>query len=176
MDRRTALVLLTIGGLSAGLAAVLPSQAAEPEIYVNSATGEAINGYDPVAYFTEMKPVRGDAAFTFAYKGAPFLFASAQNRDLFAADPEKYAPQYGGWCAYAMSQGRLCHDRTGSLDRPQRQALSQFLDRRAPDLAPGFSTPISPPPTGTGPGSSRNNGSWPMRDQCRSGGSGRSLS
>ena len=104
MDRRTALVLLTIGGLSAGLAAVLPSQAAEPEIYVNSATGEAINGYDPVAYFTEMKPVRGDAAFTFAYKGAPFLFASAQNRDLFAADPEKYAPQYGGWCAYAMSK------------------------------------------------------------------------
>ena len=104
MDRRTALTVLMIGALSAGLYAAQPSQAAEMEIYVNSATGEAINGYDPVAYFTEMKPVRGLAEFTFAYKGADFLFASAANRDLFAADPEKYAPQYGGWCAYAMSK------------------------------------------------------------------------
>ncbi|MBU1174241.1 MAG: YHS domain-containing protein [Alphaproteobacteria bacterium] len=102
MDRRGALAFLTLVALAAGLA---PAEAAEPEIYVNSATGEAINGYDPVAYFTEGRPVAGAAGFSLEYKGAPFLFASAENRDLFAADPEIYAPHYGGYCAYAMSKG-----------------------------------------------------------------------
>ena len=105
MQRRTALHVLMAGVIGASLFAAAPAGAAEPEIYVNSATGEAINGYDPVAYFTEMKPVQGDHAYSFTYKGAPFHFASAENRDLFAADPEKYAPQYGGYCAYAMAQG-----------------------------------------------------------------------
>ncbi|MEO1705790.1 MAG: YHS domain-containing (seleno)protein, partial [Pseudomonadota bacterium] len=65
----------------------------------------AINGYDPVAYFTEEKPVEGSAEFTADYMGATFRFASAENRDTFAADPEAYAPQYGGYCAYAVSRG-----------------------------------------------------------------------
>ena len=104
MFRQFALGIALVGVLCAGLIAARPALA-ESEIYVNSATGEAINGYDPVAYFTEMKPVRGDPAFAYAYKGASFLFASAENRELFAADPAHYAPQYGGWCAYAMAQG-----------------------------------------------------------------------
>lgn len=104
MHKRRALRFLTIAVFGTGLFAATPARA-EPQVYVNSATGEAINGYDPVGYFIEMKPVRGDAAYTFEWKGAPFLFASAENRDLFAADPEKYAPQYGGYCAYAMAQG-----------------------------------------------------------------------
>lgn len=67
--------------------------------------GKAIRGYDPVAYFTEGKPVEGDSAFTYKWMGATWRFASAENRDSFAARPEKYAPQYGGYCAWAVSQG-----------------------------------------------------------------------
>lgn len=67
--------------------------------------GTAIKGYDPVAYFTQNKPVKGDAAHTFSWNGAEWRFASAANRDAFQADPEKYAPQFGGYCSWAVSQG-----------------------------------------------------------------------
>ncbi|MEM7543511.1 MAG: YHS domain-containing (seleno)protein [Pseudomonadota bacterium] len=67
--------------------------------------GVAINGYDPVAYFNESKPVPGNAKYSYKYKGAPWHFASAENLDLFKSDPEAYAPQYGGYCAYAMANG-----------------------------------------------------------------------
>lgn len=67
-------------------------------------TGLAIDGYDPVAYFTERKPVKGDRQFEHQYNGAKYRFASAANRDLFAKNPEKYAPQYGAFCAYAVSR------------------------------------------------------------------------
>jgi YHS domain-containing protein len=65
----------------------------------------AIEGTDPVAYFVEGKPVEGSSEFEHEWMGATWRFASAANRDLFAADPEKYAPQYGGYCAWAVSQG-----------------------------------------------------------------------
>lgn len=68
-------------------------------------SSEAIRGYDPVAYFTEDKAVEGSDEFTFEYNQATWLFSSKQNLDLFKADPTKYAPQYGGYCAYAVSQG-----------------------------------------------------------------------
>lgn len=68
-------------------------------------TGKAINGYDPVAYFTEGKPVEGSGDFTAEWNGATWQFANAENRDAFQATPEKYAPQYGGYCAYAVAQG-----------------------------------------------------------------------
>ena len=58
-----------------------------------------------MAYFTDGAPVYGDPGISFDYKGARFLFASEEHRDLFAGDPAKYAPQYGGYCAYAMAQG-----------------------------------------------------------------------
>ena len=67
--------------------------------------GGAIKGYDPVAYFTEGKPVKGKSAYQHKWMGATWSFASAENRDLFQKNPEKYAPQYGGYCAYAVSQG-----------------------------------------------------------------------
>jgi YHS domain-containing protein len=65
----------------------------------------AIDGYDPVAYFTEQKPVKGSAQFRSDFQGSTFQFASAVHRDIFAADPAKYAPQYGGFCAYGMAKG-----------------------------------------------------------------------
>lgn len=70
-----------------------------------SFTGLAIDGYDPVAYFTDNRPLKGSAEFTFEFGGAKYRFQSAANRDLFAKDPAKYAPQYGAFCAYAVSKG-----------------------------------------------------------------------
>jgi YHS domain-containing protein len=67
--------------------------------------GVAIKGYDPVAYFTSAKPTKGSSDHTFEWNGAKWHFASAANKDLFAAAPEKYAPQYGGYCAWAVSNG-----------------------------------------------------------------------
>jgi YHS domain-containing protein len=65
--------------------------------------GVAVDGYDAVAYFTVGKPVLGSDAYTHSWQGATWKFSSAEHRDKFVAEPEKYAPQYGGYCAYAMS-------------------------------------------------------------------------
>lgn len=67
----------------------------------------AILGYDPVAYFTDGKPMKGDDAYVTEWMGAKWKFASAAHRDLFKAEPEKYAPQYGGYCAYGVAQDNL---------------------------------------------------------------------
>ena len=72
---------------------------------VYTSWGKAINGYDPVAYFTEGKPIEGKGGFTLDWMGARWWFASASNRDAFAKNPARYAPQYGGYCAWAVSQG-----------------------------------------------------------------------
>ena len=79
--------------------------AKDAPIYTALFSKQAVSGYDSVAYFTESKPVKGDAKFTHAYAGAEWRFVSAENRDKFAANPEKYAPQYGGYCAWAVSEG-----------------------------------------------------------------------
>lgn len=66
-----------------------------------------IDGYDPVAFYTEKQPVKGSESFTYKYDGANYHFASKKHLDLFKENPEKYKPQYGGWCAYAVSLGRV---------------------------------------------------------------------
>lgn len=77
--------------------------AARADVY--SEDGVALGGTDPVAYFTEGKPVQGSPAHSYDHDGATWHFASAETRDAFAADPERYAPKYGGYCAWAVSQG-----------------------------------------------------------------------
>lgn len=67
--------------------------------------GIAIRGADPVAYFTQKTYVAGNSQYTYDWGGATWQFASAEHRDLFASNPEQYAPQYGGFCAWAVSQG-----------------------------------------------------------------------
>ena len=67
--------------------------------------GVAILGYDPVAYFKGSRPARGDVQWRAEHKGSTFLFASQANRDAFRADPERYAPQYGGFCAFGTAGG-----------------------------------------------------------------------
>ncbi len=65
----------------------------------------AVDGYDPVAYFTDSMPVKGTEHITLDWQGATWHFSSEANRDLFKANPEKYAPQYGGYCAYGVANG-----------------------------------------------------------------------
>lgn len=77
--------------------------AQKSETFVQS--GDAIRGYDPVAYFTESKPVKGNEKLVYKWNNANWHFSSQENLDLFKASPEKYAPQYGGYCAYGLSNG-----------------------------------------------------------------------
>ena len=67
----------------------------------------AVKGYDTVAYFTQSKAVKGKKTFQVKWKGAQWRFASQAHLDLFNANPEKYAPQYGGYCAFAVAKGQL---------------------------------------------------------------------
>jgi len=64
-----------------------------------------LKGHDPVAYFTERKPVKGDPKISYDWDGERYLFASAANRGKFAANPERYAPQFGGYCTGTMARG-----------------------------------------------------------------------
>ena len=85
------------------LVAVITLKAQSPEIFIKN--GYAIGGFDAVAYFTEHKPVRGDTTISITWKKEKWLFSSKKNADLFQSNPEKYAPQYGGYCAYGCSRG-----------------------------------------------------------------------
>lgn len=79
------------------------TQEVPPAVFAES--GVAIRGADPVAYFTESRYVSGSADHTYEWANATWQFSSAENRDLFADNPEQYAPQYGGFCAWAVSEG-----------------------------------------------------------------------
>lgn len=78
-------------------------KAQKEEVFVSHS--QAIRGYDVVAYFTVGKPVKGNEEFSFQWKDATWLFSSKENMEAFSHDPEKYAPQFGGYCAYGMSEG-----------------------------------------------------------------------
>lgn len=102
LNRRRFLGLVTILPAAAAIGTISHAQA-KPSTYAEN--GVAIDGTDPVAYFTERKPVAGDPAVTHDWNGVTWRFANAANRDAFAADPLAYAPQFGGYCAWAVSQG-----------------------------------------------------------------------
>ncbi len=102
MNRRTFLIATATALPAAGLL-TQPVFAAQPPVFATD--NIAINGYDPVAYFTEEMPVEGFAEFSSEWDGATVLFASAAHKEMFDADPEAYAPKYGGYCAYAVSKG-----------------------------------------------------------------------
>jgi len=76
---------------------------AQREVFIKS--DAAIQGYDPVAYFKESKPVKGKAELSYAWKQATWHFSSQQNLEDFKGNPEKFAPQFGGYCAYGMAEG-----------------------------------------------------------------------
>jgi YHS domain-containing protein len=91
--------------LAGALAAVAQSSKAPVDPISKSNNGIALRGHDPVGYFTQGKPVKGEASYAHEWMGATWHFATAANRDTFAKDPERYAPQFGGYCAWAVSQG-----------------------------------------------------------------------
>lgn len=100
--RQWRLILVLVAGLATS---ALASQAALAEGFVNvDGSGVAIGGYDPVAYF-DGAPMKGKAEYATEWQGATWHFATAANRDAFIAEPGKYAPQYGGWCAYGAAEG-----------------------------------------------------------------------
>jgi len=94
------LILVSIFG---ALATLAPAA----EVVNIDKNGLALQGYDPVAYFTDGKPVKGSPAFTASYKGATYQFASAEHREMFSQSPAKYEPQFGGFCGYAASINKL---------------------------------------------------------------------
>ncbi len=87
---------------------------AESDIYTGYFSDLAISGYDSVAYFTEGKPVEGNDKFSLNYKGAQWQFSSQANLEAFTLAPDKYAPQYGGYCAWAVA-----HDNTAKGEPDQ---------------------------------------------------------
>lgn len=95
--------------LSLGLALSAPANAAAlvDAIVTDPLTGVALEGYDPVSYFTDPEPVPGLADFEYQWGGVPWYFASAANRDVFMRNPEVYAPQFGGHCVTSLSRGYL---------------------------------------------------------------------
>ena len=95
--------LTVVGSLPLGVAFATGAMAQTAPIY--SEDGIAIDGTDAVSYFTEGKPVKGNSKYSFQWNGVVWHFASADNRNAFSASPETYAPQYGGYCAYAVSEG-----------------------------------------------------------------------
>jgi YHS domain-containing protein len=94
-------VLLIIGSMT------FPSFSAADTVYNVNRSGVAIKGYDPVAYFTQKMPVKGSDMYELEWEGAKWRFASMANLDLFRGDPAKYAPRYGGYCAYGVAVGGL---------------------------------------------------------------------
>lgn len=98
-----------VGLVGLGLVSVmaLPSAAVAKTapVYTGTFSNLAVSGYDPVAYFTQGKPVKGNPQFKINYNGAEWRFANAANLAKFRAKPAAFAPQYGGYCAWAVSQG-----------------------------------------------------------------------
>jgi len=130
--------------LTLGLAAYLPVLAASKSDPINKdGSNVAIKGYDAVAYFTQSKPVKGSPSFTFQGMNSTWWFSSVEDRDAFALTPEKYAPQYGGYCAYGVSQrhtvtidpeswtiveGKLYLNYSTAVKKKWSEAIPKYID------------------------------------------------
>ena len=88
------------------LALAALSTVASAKELLNLENGVAIQGYDPVAFFADNRPVKGNAQFQSEYRGAKYYFASAEHKAAFDKEPAKYEPQFGGYCAYGASRGK----------------------------------------------------------------------
>ena len=104
-SRRAVLTLALALPPVAALSLARPVRAAEAPVYTGLFSNLALGGYDPVAYFTQGHPVEGSSSLTTEYEGATWRFAGQENLDRFLADPDAFAPRYGGYCAYAAAKG-----------------------------------------------------------------------
>ena len=94
-------------GIVMAIAVAFPAMAGESQRVFTDSDDVAIRGYDTVSYFTESQPVKGTDEFERVWQDAKWRFSSAENRDQFASDPERYAPRYGGFCAGGLALGVL---------------------------------------------------------------------
>ena len=94
-------------------------------VNVAGASEVALNGYDPVAFFTDGQPINGNFKITATHHGATYYFASKEHKKMFAQDPDKYAPQNGGFCTFGVSVGALFPSGYQHLASLQRQAVPQ---------------------------------------------------
>jgi YHS domain-containing protein len=124
-------LLAALGAAPVVLGLGRPARAQTAPVYAEE--GIAIDGTDPVAYFTEGRPVGGAAEHEVSWQGATWRFASAANRDAFEAAPEAYAPQYGGWCAWAVAEGYTAST-VPEAWRIVDKTLPQLLPERAAAL------------------------------------------
>jgi YHS domain-containing protein len=99
--------MMVVLGLVVGIAGSVAAGADSSVPAVNAAEGIGLKGYDPVAYFINGAPTKGSEQYSYLWTGVTYRFASAGNLEKFKADPEKYLPRYGGYCAYAMSLDRI---------------------------------------------------------------------
>jgi YHS domain-containing protein len=98
--KKLSLLILTLG-------IALPAFAQTKTLLNLDKTGVAIQGYDPVAFFTDHKPVKGRAEFARKHDGAIYLFSSKEHKDVFDKEPAKFKPVFGGYCAYGVSRNKL---------------------------------------------------------------------
>lgn len=99
--------ILTIAAMLLGLAAPAAAASLVTSIVTDPLTGVAIDGFDPVSYFTGSEPQQGLPDYEYEWSGVPWYFANAANRDIFIRAPEVYAPQFGGHCLMSLSRGYL---------------------------------------------------------------------
>jgi len=92
-------------GMIAIVLIALPTVAGDQQLVNKNSDNIAIEGYDTVAYFTAGRPVIGKSEFEHVWQDAQWRFSNASNRDMFAANPERFAPHYGGYCAMSMARG-----------------------------------------------------------------------
>ena len=107
MSRFTKTNLLLAVALTVSAFAFNGAANAQDLVNTSGASGVAINGYDPVAFFTDGKPVNGNFKITASHRGATYFFASEEHKAMFTQNPDKYAPQCGGFCAFGVSVGAL---------------------------------------------------------------------
>ena len=128
-------------GVVVTLLPISQAKAVEP-IYTTWYSEIAIKGYDPVAYFTSGKAIKGKPKFTIKWRGAIWQFSNAKHRQLFFKAPEQYAPQYGGYCAYAVAnnttagvdpekfilhEGRLYLNYNAKINRKWREGMEWYI-------------------------------------------------
>ena len=119
--KKLSLLLLTLGLAS-------PAFAQTKTLLNLDKTGVAIQGYDPVAFFTDSKPVKGKPELGLRRDGALYYFASKQHRDLFMSDPAKYEPVFGGYCAYGVSKGKLVEIDVDAFQIVKGKLLVQYSE------------------------------------------------
>ena len=118
--KKLSLLLLTFGLLA------LPAFAQTKTLVNLDKAGVAIQGYDPVAFFTNHQPVKGDQKFLVKHDGAIYFFASKEHKDLFKADAAKYAPVFGGYCAYGVSRNKLVEINVDAFQIVDGKLLLQY--------------------------------------------------